>query len=313
MKKLILAVSMLFAFGYLAAQDEAIYTHYHLNPTLVNPGATGFKGHSTVHMNARLQWTGFPGSPESYALSYNGAVGESFGLGAMIFNEEIASLSRTRIQLNYAFLFNKFENYKIGLGLSTEFERHSVPSSVLTNPLYDEGDALLIETTDGRSFFDASLGLWGTFKENTFFGISFPNLISQTIDDIGNTGAAGDQTSTLFRYYMVNLGHAFKVSDMDFVLEPSIMLRKVRHAPFQLDFNVKAKFLDERIITGLQYRSGTGGAIGLLLGTKINELKLYYSYDIAFQRFQRYNSGSHEITLSFEFGQKDKDRAAKFR
>ena len=304
---------MLLAFGYMTAQDEAIYTHYHLNPVLVNPGATGIHGHSSVFMNARLAWTGIPGSPESYALSYNGAVGESFGLGAMIFNEEIASLSRMRFQLNYSFLMTRFENYKIGIGLSTELERHRIPSSVLSNPLYDEGDALLIETTGGRSFFDASLGFWGVFKENTFFGIAFPNLISQTIDDIGNTVGTDQQNSTLFRFYMANIGHSFHVTELDFILEPSIMVRKVRNAPFQLDFNVKAKFMDERIITGLQYRSGTGGSLGLLLGTKINELKIFYSYDISFQRFQRYNTGSHEITLGFDFGKKDKDRAAKFR
>lgn len=310
MKKLILAFTLLLGFGYLSAQDEAIFTHYHLNPVLINPAAAGFGDQHKVHMNARLQWTGFPGSPESYAISYNGRLGETFGFGAMIFNEEIASLSRSRVLLNYAFQFNRFEKFKLGIGFSTEFERNRIPSSVLNNPLYDEGDILLIETTEGRSFFDASFGAYGVYEKNTFFGLSFPNLISQRIDNIGQ-GSTDD--ASFFNYYLLYGGHAFRVDDLDFVLEPSILIKKIRNTPFQVDFNAKAKFLDEKIVTGLQYRSGTGGAIGLILGTRINELRIYYSYDVSFQRFQRYNSGSHEITASFEFGGSNQDRSAKFR
>jgi Type IX secretion system membrane protein PorP/SprF len=36
------------------------------------------------------------------------------------------------------------------------------------------------------------------------------------------------------------------------------------------------------------------------LGTRINKFRLFYSYDIALEDFQKYNNGSHELSISFE-------------
>jgi len=286
--KYILSALMCLAFiGIMEAQDESIYTHYHINPVLINPAAAGFDDHHSVFLNTRLQFAGFEGSPKSYALSYNGRVAPTFGLGAMIFREDIASLTRTRVQLNYAFQFNRFENLKLGLGFSTEFEGNRVPASYMDNPLVDADDILLLETTDGKSYFDASLGVWGRYKENTFFGLSVPNLISSRLDDINNPTP---NDAGLARYYMLAGGHAFEVEGFNFILEPSILIRKAKDSPFGVDFNLKAKYLEEKIV-----------------------LRVFYSYDFAFQRFQRYNNGSHELTLSFDFGTEEKDRAAKNR
>ena len=313
MKNLLSILFSIILFGSLQAQDESIFTQYHLNYTLVNPGATGFNEGHELFLHARLQFTGFEGggNPQSYAISYNGRVAESFGLGALVFREDIASLSRTRIQLNYAFQFNRFEHLKLGVGFSTEFEQNSVPSSYLDNPLVDLDDELLNDNINGRNFFDASLGVFGQIKGNTYFGLSIPNLISQRLDNI-NSGVttATDDRST---YYILTAGHSFEIEEHNFILEPSIQIRRARNTPFGVDFNLKAKYLEERIIAGLSYRSGTGGNVALLIGSKFNSFKIFYSYGFAFQRFQRYNSGSHELTLGLEFGNKEKDRAAKHR
>ncbi len=295
--------------GTINAQDESIFIHYHINPVLINPAAAGFDQGHELFINARGQFTGFDGdgSPNSYAISYNGRVAETFGLGALVFREEIASLTRTRVQLNYAFQFNKFDNFKLGLGFSTEFESIRVPSSYLENPLVDIDDVLLSESIDGRNFFDASVGAWGVIKENTFIGLTIPNLISQRLDNIDPNSP---ETS---RYYLLTGGHAFPVEGFNFILEPSILIRKARDTPFGVDFTVKAKYLEEKIIAGLTYRSGTGGNVALLLGSRLDAFRIFYSYDFSFQRFQRYNSGSHELTLSLEFGKTEKDKSAKHR
>ena len=308
MKKLLIIIAVFFAFQSAQAQNESIYNHYHINPILVNPAVAGFDDMHKVQANARIQWVGFEGAPKTYSMTYNGPIGKTFGIGAMVFTENIAALSRTRLQLDYAFRY-KLENVRMSFGFSTEWSQERVTKDVFSDPAYDLGDILLEEAVDGRNSFDASLGAYALIKEKTFVGISFPNLISSRIGDI----VTGTEESSLFNYYTVMAGHKFGIEGTDFELEPSILMKQLRNTPFQVDFNVKANFLDEKITTGLSYRSGTGGAIGLLLGTKINTLKIYYSYDVSFQRFQRYNSGSHEATVSFEFGGKDKDSSKKFR
>ncbi len=312
MKYILSAFACLVFLGLAQAQDESIYQHYHINPVLINPAAAGFNDYHEVFLNTRLQFTGVDGAPKSYALSYNGRVAPTFGLGAMIFREDIASLTRTRVQLNYAFQFTQFENLDLGLGFSTEFENNRVPASYTDNPLVDQNDITLIETIGGKSTFDASFGIWGRWKENTFFGLAIPNLISQRINNVNP--AFPDESEGLGDFYMLSVGHSFPVEGFNFVLEPSILIRKAMDSPFGVDFNLKAKYLEERIIAGLTYRSGTGGNIALLLGTKLEDsFRIFYSYDFSFQRFQRYNGGSHELTLSFEFGKEEKDRAAKGR
>ena len=74
-----------------------------------------------------------------------------------------------------------------------------------------------------------------------------------------------------------------------------------------MDLNVKAGFLDEKLIGGLTYRMGDGGAVAFLVGTKYKSLQFYYSYDAFMGDFQQYNSGSHEITLGLKFCRKKKE------
>jgi hypothetical protein len=64
--------------------------------------------------------------------------------------------------------------------------------------------------------------------------------------------------------------------------------------------NFKAGFIDDKLITGISYRSL--GTTGMLLGTRWSFFELYYTYDLSLQRFQNYNAGSHEFTLGLTFG-----------
>ncbi len=308
MKKLLFIIFAFVGLQQVSAQNEAIFNHYHINPILVNPAVAGYNDYNIIHLNTRTQWTSFGdsgGHPAAYAATFNGAIGKTFGLGAMIFNENIASLTRTRVQLDYSFRYQINEKVKFAFGFSTEWMQERIPNSVLNNPLYDTNDILLEDAANGRNFFDASLGAFATFNKATFVGVSFPSLISQRTDDVlGDNG--------LFQYYTLMAGHRFGVEGGDFELEPSIMIRQLRNVPSMIDFNIKAHLLEEKITTGITYRAGTGGAVALLLGTKLSNIRIYYSYDISFQRFQRYNNGSHELTASFEFGN-NPDRAAKFR
>ncbi len=306
MKKFIIFISIVFAAQYLSAQDEAIFAHYHINRTLVNPAFAGSNNNHEVFLHARAQWTGFPGAPKTYALSYNGAFGKKFGLGAMAFSDNAASLSRTKIALNYAFKY-KIRKFDMSLGMGVDFRNTSVTGSI---PLAEGGDRLLGDAIDGIGDFDATLGIAAIYNKETFISLAFPNLVSSRKGDV----SAGDNDSKLFDFFMFNIGHKFAVDDNSFTITPSILVRRVRTAPFTADFNIIAGFLNEMLQTGLSYRAGTGGALGLLLGTKFKNVSVFYSYDVAFQGFQTYNSGTHELTIGFGFAKKDEgDRAKDFR
>lgn len=307
MKNILTIIALALGLNFASAQEEAIFTHYHINPILINSGAAGFSGLHHLQMNLKNQWTGFPGAPATYAVNYNGPMTKRLGIGLNVLSEEIAQISRVKGGINYAFRFRTSEKVKLAIGFSTEFEQFALAQSIYDqpNPLYEVGDNVVEAAIDGLTFFDADLGLFGTYKEDTYFGISFPSLIRSKLNDIET---AEDDGNAFTEFYIATVGHKFDFEDYDFNIRPSVMIRKMEDIPFQIDFNVLGGFVGDKLQAGVSYRSGVGGAMGLLLGTQVNPFSVYYSYDVSFQGFQQYSNGTHEITLSFDFGKMKNDK-----
>lgn len=306
MKKLILLIAAVFALQFAWSQEQsAVFTHYFVNPILISPAAAGFNENHQIHMNVRSQWTGFPESPKSYGIGYNGPIGKTLGLGVGVMSENLGNMTNTRLQLNYAFRY-ELKNVKFAAGFSTEFLTKRVAESVMQSPLYDQDDDIIQNAVDGNKVFDASLGAFATFKKNTFVGITFPNLVVAKIGEI----ETGQNEGSLFKYSIITFGHEFEVEPYNFKLKPSVLVYNIKDKPLQIDFNMLGSFINDKLMAGVSVRAGTGGATGILLGTNVDVFKLFYSYDLTFQKFQKYNSGSHELTLlfSFERGKKRYDR-----
>lgn len=303
MRKIFLLLISIFAFQFLSAQDEAIFMQYQVSPILINPAAAGFDDSHNLNLHMRTQWTGFPGAPKTYAAYYNGPVAKSFGLGVGLLSETAAQLTRLKLQANFAFKFKPHEAVKLSAGFFTEYQQMTVDNSTTEGSFYDQADDILLDVLDGKGVFDAALGVRGTIKENTYFGLTFNNLVRSRLDDIA--GAGTDAPRGFFSYYTFNVGHVFDLYDYNVKLEPSIMIRQIKDVPLQMDFNLKASFLKDQLIAGVSYRSLS--AMGILLGTKLSAFRIFYSYDISFLHFQRFNTGSHEVTLAFRFEKKEKD------
>ncbi|RMG79230.1 MAG: type IX secretion system membrane protein PorP/SprF, partial [Bacteroidetes bacterium] len=305
MKNLLPLIAILFCLQIAHAQEQiAVFSHYHISPILISPAAAGFSESHQIQMNARTQWVGFPGAPKTYAVNYNGPVGSTFGFGAGVLSESIGNITNFRTQLNFALrLQPRNSKLKGAFGFSTEFYRRKLADSVRDSEFFEPDDEIILQSIDGSRIFDASMGVWGTYGDPkydrglTYFGLTFSNLVVAKVGDIATTA---ENQGSFFKFVIFNVGHIFDVDAYNFKLEPSLMIRSVQNVPFQADFNIKGSFLDEKLVAGLSYRSGSGDAIGLLLGTKVSSFNLFYSYDVSFSRFQKYNSGSHEVTIAFD-------------
>jgi type IX secretion system PorP/SprF family membrane protein len=148
---------------------------------------------------------------------------------------------------------------------------------------------------NGVQFLDASIGIYSAFRENTFGGLTLNNLVRSRLDGI----VSSKDNESFLSYYIFYLGHRIPVDDLKFNVEPSIMIRQIKDAPFQVDINFKAGFLDDQLLAGISYRSL--GVLGVMLGASVTSFNLYYTYDVSFQRFQQYNSGAHEVTVALDF------------
>ena len=281
----------------LLAQDPAVFNHYIQDPIILNPAAAGFADEYRVMLNTRAAWSGFDDSPKTLGIRANGPVGESFGIGATFLTESAAQLQRTKGQIDVSFRvgFGRDANgvpaFQGGFGFFTEFQRLSLDGSIVGNPQYELNDALILEYLDGKNRVDAGIGFYGAYLENTFGGLTINNLIANRLDEItGRTVNEGLNFTFL-------LGHKFALMDSKITLTPSLMMRDIQAAPFMLDVNVQAGFMEDQFIAGLSYRYL--GSVGLLLGTQQKGFRLYYSFDLGFGGFQQYSNGSHELTVGY--------------
>jgi type IX secretion system PorP/SprF family membrane protein len=247
------------------AQDEGVFNHYILNPVLINPAFSGQDNKHYLFAHYRQQWSGVEGAPTTYALSYNGQINENIGIGAYGFSEKVAALERQRGQLSYAYHFNE-RHWKAGVGFSTEFHRIKLDPSVIDgsrNSFYEIGDILAEDAINGFSFFDATFGANFVLNEKFFVGLSTPNLIRARL---GTFGRDSDRRTTTFRQILLYTGYKFKTSGIS--IEPSLQTRRVLNAPFEVDFNCKAGFLEDKLILAGTYRPGPSGMLSLMVGTR---------------------------------------------
>ena len=281
------------------AQEQGIYRHYTIYPTLINPGATGINtGQHEFLANMVNTWSGAPGTPVNYTFGYNGSFGKNVGLGLQLMNETHAAISRFKAAINYSYKI-QFENAIFSVGLSTEYQQKRLKNGILTDPSIDPTDAYLLAANDGVKYFDFGLGIHAKTNESLTFGVALPNMVHAYIT---KPEIASTEDQEYLGNFVGYLSNRFKISDFDFDLEPGLAIRKVSGgdggAPLLGDLNVTGYFLDDKLTGGISYHFGadeSGG--GILLGIKLNKVSIYYSFDIYTGDYQPYNNGKHEVTL----------------
>jgi type IX secretion system PorP/SprF family membrane protein len=98
----------------------------------------------------------------------------------------------------------------------------------------------------------------------------------------------------------VNAGYVFSINDQ-VKLKPSVLFKYQKAAPLEGDINVNV-FLNDVLGLGVSYR--TGDAILALVEYQVNtRIRVGYSFDYTTSKLSKFNSGSHEIMLSYDFGE----------
>ncbi len=292
----------------LSAQEQGIYRHYTIYPTLINPGATGLQeGQHEFLGNMVNTWSGAQGTPVNYTFGYSGSFGNNVGLGLQLMNETNAAINHFKAAINYAYKL-QFEGAFVSVGMSTEFQQKKLRSGILDDPAIDPTDAYLLAASEGVKYFDFGLGIHARINETFNFGIALPNMVHAYIN---KPSVISDDSGKFLGNFVGYASNRFMIPDFDFDLEPGIAIRKVSAgdggAPLLADVNLTGYFLDNKLVGGLSYHFGAeqqGG--GILLGILLNKVGIYYSFDIYTGDYQPYNNGKHEVTVGFTLNKASK-------
>ena len=94
MKRFFNLLALIFlAFTGAYAQQSPVYSHYFVNPVLVNPSFTGTSGFTEFSLNYRNQWAGIDGAPSTVNAILQVPVNRKLSFGLNLLNDSRGALS----------------------------------------------------------------------------------------------------------------------------------------------------------------------------------------------------------------------------
>jgi type IX secretion system PorP/SprF family membrane protein len=300
MKKQICLLLFLFVGLSLSAQQEHQYTQFMYNKLLINPGYAGARGVPSFSGLYRTQWMGFEGAPQSALFSLNTPfLTPRVGVGITISSQKIG-LQRdfyTAVAYSYELLKSEMVSLRLGLMGALRSRGYDFTKAILDQ---QSGIDASIDP-DGNGFVRQSAGnvgsgIYATFADRYYFGFSIPHIYSNLLG-VNNPNAT--LFGREFRHYYASAGAIFPIAD-DINLMPAILLKYVKHVPFDAEINVNLDF-KQKFTAGMSYRVGgdrSGESLDLLLYWQMSEqIGVGLAYDIVLSRVKNYSSGSFEVMM----------------
>ncbi len=289
--KISILFTLLCAFPVMA-QQEALYTHYMYNTLVVNPAYAGSRDALTVTALGRFQWVGFDGAPNTQTLTAHApVVSKNIGLGLSVVNDQIGPVHNTSFAVDFAYRLKINDRSRLSFGLKGGIDNLSAQTTSLT--LQQQNDNAFSQALRNQVKPNFGFGLYYS-RERFYAGISAPKLLENDYKS-GNGLSGLDE----IRHYYFIMGSVFRINPA-IRFKPTTMVRVTNGAPLQIDLSAQF-FIHDRFNIGAMYRAGD--AFGILAGVNISEqFLLGYSFDFSYTNSTaRYNQGSHEVMLRYDF------------
>ncbi len=296
-----------FAFATLYAQQDAQYTNYMYNTMNINPAYAGSRGNLSVFGLHRTQWVGLDGAPTTNTFAIHSPIRESnVGVGLSFMNDVIGPSDESTISADFSYTINTSDTYKLAFGLRATAHLLNVDFSKLH--IYNQGDALAQYNIDNRFSPNFGAGAYW-YSENTYFGISIPNMLETLHFDKTQIAYSANSVPYERMHYHIIGGKVFDINS-DIQFKPAFLAKIVQGAPIQLDLSANFMF-QEKFTLGAAYR--WDAAMSALAGFQVNDNWFVgYGYDAEVTKLANYNSGSHELFLRYEFSRKKQVASPRF-
>ena len=281
---------------HLQAQQDSQYTQYMYNTQTINPAYVGSQDGFVVNSLYRNQWVGLEGAPETLNFSFNTPIGqnERVGLGLSFFKDRIGPADESQIALDISYNIPLDNGFKLAFGMKGGINLLNVDYSLLN--IFNPSDPLQQFNIDNRLTPVIGAGFLLTRNDTWYIGISVPNFLETThYDDTTVSNASERANLYLTGGYVFNLNN-----NLEF--KPAVLGKFISGSPAALDFSANFRF-NRKFTLGAAYR--LDASVSALAGFQVNDgIFIGYVYDYGIQELANYNSGSHEIFLSFRLGKK---------
>ncbi len=301
MKKIIIFLVIILSVLSLNAQQDAMFTHYMFNTLSVNPAYAGSRDVLTVTALHRSQWVNFDGAPVSQTITAHTPIpGKNSGLGISIINDKIGPVNTTSINVDFSYRI-KVTN-KAGLAFGLKGGLNMMNNNLTDLTLDETNDPTFISDVNSKLLPNFGFGMY-YFTDKFYAGLSIPKLLEN--DFVTNATSGTTDLTSEKRHYFLILGSVFDLTE-SIKLKPTTFIKVAGGAPIEVDLTASFIFRD-KFWAGAVFR--TGDALGILAGLNVSDqFALGYSFDWSYTNTTiKYNGGSHEIMLRYDFIYKNND------
>jgi type IX secretion system PorP/SprF family membrane protein len=291
---IIIALAILLQ-AVVSAQQTPITSQYLTNGLVINPAYAGTRGALSANLSYRKQWARIVGAPQFQNLSLHSPINkkEKVALGLVAEYNTYGVTKDVGIYAFYAY------NVRLGAGRLSMGAKGGVDFSNtnynnLEFPAGNPADPLLMGNTN-YTFPNFGVGFY-YYTDKYFAGLSVPSILTYESDEMDQFKVSPNYK--MFKTYF-SAGALIRFSDL-FKVKPSILLRYSMSEPLELDLNANLIIAD-LVWIGVSYRIAEQAVVGLLDLQLTPQLKLGYSYDYQIGHLNNYTSGTHELSLRYEF------------
>lgn len=308
MKKFILSlVLMAVTTSYSQELNLPVFTQYLAdNPFVISPAFAGIGDNLRIRANGLTQWVGIKDAPQNQSLYADFRVLDRSGVGISLYNDKNGYTRQTGAKVSFAhhIILDYYSKQYLSFGLSYNFNTFRIDTNefdtTIEHPVIDPS------VTDNRynanNNFDVSL-----LYRNKGFYVSFNanNVLKK------NTDKYRGVEPNLLSNYQVYSGYVFKDGENSRIeYEPSIYYQYfASDQRSTTDFNFKYRRYnryEDYYWIGVSYRFLNDQfpkplSVGPMVGFMKSKFYFGYSYQVMFNQLGSYNTGTHSITIGFDF------------
>lgn len=271
------------------------------NGLIYNPAVAGSRDLIDLVAISRNQWVGFEGAPITQSFTASAPLGKlRSGVGAYVINDKLGFESQISSGIDYAYQL-PLQTAFISLGLGVGFLQKSIDGSKVN--AINQADANLPQGKSAAFVVpDLSLGVMYV-RKNAYAGISFSHL---TASSSKYAATSGEGNIPFSRHIYGTAGYEYPLTaHLD--IRPTVFIKTTQNNLTNATFDLSSLlFYNKKVWFGLGYRSIDAAEV--FAGFATGALRLGYCYDINTSRLAKFNGGSHEVVLMYQFSGSKRNR-----
>ena len=304
MKKIIVSIFLLTVASSQSQElNLPVFTQYLAdNPFVISSTFAGIGDNLRIRANGLTQWVGIKDAPDNQSIYADFRIADQSGVGISVYNDKNGYTSQTGAKASFAhhIILDYYSKQYLSFGLSYNINTFKIDVSEL-DPI-DFDPAITDNRFTSNNNFDV-----GLLYRNKGFYLSFnaSNILNKNIDKFTLN------EPNLLRNYQVYSGYVFRSKNYNrSEIEPSVYYQLfASDGRSSTDLNIKFRKYDRNddyYWGGLSYRFlndqiGKPLNIGPMAGLKKSGFYLGYSYQMTLNELSPYNSGTHVVTIGFDF------------